>query len=258
MTESFMTREELVIWLRDTISAETQKPEDQIDYEFVNECMALLSELITDKYNLSEEEIKAQARRITSSKKTEEVKKRPVKLKRMVIVAIAAAILLCGALTVFAISPAFRDMVMAVLNLDVGDSIEHNGVTYINAGEGRVYSDISELVEKEGLNIMYPHELPDGVEITEVAYFEEEKDIDICFNIADISMTLQFDVKEYEEYKASEEVLTFNNIDFYLHSRIRNDELWYSVYFIDYDNEILYSIFANDKTLIFDLMKTIY
>lgn len=258
MTESFMTREELVIWLRDTISAETQKPEDQIDYEFVNECMALLSELITDKYNLSEEEIKAQARRITSSKKTEEVKKRPVKLKRMVIVAIAAAILLCGALTVLAISPAFRDMVMAVLNLDVGDSIEHNGVTYINAGEGRVYSDISELVEKEGLNIMYPHELPDGVEITEVSYFEEENCIYLYFTDMLISMTIQFDVTSFDEYINTEEVFVYNGISYYLHSRMYNNEFYYDIYILDYENSTIYSINSRNKPLIIELIKTIY
>lgn len=62
-----MKREKLVIWLRDAISVEAQKPEDKIDYEFLNECLALLSELITDKYNLTPEEIKEQVRKITSN-----------------------------------------------------------------------------------------------------------------------------------------------------------------------------------------------
>ena len=258
-----MTREELVIWLRDAISEETQKQEDQIDYEFVNECMALLSELITDKYNLSEEEIKAQARRITSAnpknniKKVELVDKRPIKLKRLAIFAIAAAVFICGALTVFAVSPAFRNMVMSVLGMNVGDSIEHNGITYINSGEGKVYADIAELVEKEGLDIMYPHELPDGVEITKLVMFENEDKLYINFNETEISIIIYFNTTFYDEYTNTSEILNFNEIDFYLHSRNLNNEQNYDVYFIDYDNKILYCINGSNKSTIVELIKTI-
>lgn len=66
MNNQIMSREELVIWLRDAISVETNKAESEVDYEFVNECMLLLSELITDEYNLSPEQIKSKAREITS------------------------------------------------------------------------------------------------------------------------------------------------------------------------------------------------
>lgn len=259
-----MTREELVIWLRDAISEETQKPEDQIDYEFVNECMALLSELITDKYNLSEEEIKAQARRITSAnpknsiKKVELVDKRPIKLKRLAIFAIAAAVFICGALTVFAVSPAFRNMVMSVLGMDVGDSIEQNGVTYINSGEGKVYADIAELVEKEGLDIMYPHELPEGVEITKVTYFPDEDSLFINFVDTTISITIQFNVTDFDDYRNTEDVIVYNGIDFYVHERVRNNEIWYSIYVIDVRSNTLYSIKSQDRSLLVSLIKNIY
>ena len=57
MNEQMMSREELVIWLRDAIAYEAEKPEGEADYEFIDECMALLSELITDEYDLTPEQI---------------------------------------------------------------------------------------------------------------------------------------------------------------------------------------------------------
>lgn len=41
-----MTRAEMIEWLGNAISAETDKPFEDIDYDFVDECGQLLDELI--------------------------------------------------------------------------------------------------------------------------------------------------------------------------------------------------------------------
>ena len=41
-----MTRAEMIEWLGNAISAETDKPFEDIDYDFVDECGQLLDEII--------------------------------------------------------------------------------------------------------------------------------------------------------------------------------------------------------------------
>lgn len=260
MTEQFMNREELVVWLRDAISTETQKPEDQIDYEFVDECMALLSDLVTDKYNLSEKEIRAQVRRITSanSSKVIPTKRKPVKLKRFAYVAIAAAVLICGALTAFSVSSDFRYMVKSLLKLEVGDSVETSEVTYIKNGVGTVYSDISELVEKENLNIMYPHKLPDGLEVTKVVRVETEDIVSVVFSDVKTSIRIKFNAENLDEYTNTSEVCTYNGVNFYVVIHHEYDNELICMYSVDYTNHVLYLITGQDESQIHELIQNFY
>lgn len=252
-----MSREELVIWLRDAISAETDKPENEIDYEFVNECMALLSELITDEYNLSPEQIKSKVRKITSNHSTVSAKKKPVKMKRLVAIAVAAAVLLCGAVVAFAASPTLRQMVMSVLGMEVGERIEQNGITYINSGEGKVYSDIAELVEKEGLDIMYPHQLPKGLEISKVIKLENENKILIVFNNEKVSISIQLHSSVLENILTTDQVIVYNEIEFYDHSVCSNNDYRIRIYTFD-NNMAFYSIIGENKSIIYELIQYIY
>ena len=57
MTSKRMTRAEMIQWLGNVIRTETEKPFDEIDYEFVNECGNLLDELMGKSIVLSETEI---------------------------------------------------------------------------------------------------------------------------------------------------------------------------------------------------------
>jgi hypothetical protein len=252
-----MSREELVIWLRDAIAYEAEKPEGEADYEFIDECMALLSELITDEYDLTPEQIANKARKITSSHGTISVKKKPMKMKRLVAIAVAAAVLLCGTIAVFA-APALRQMVMCVLGMEVGERIEQNGITYINSGEGKVYSDIAELIEQEGLDIMYPHKLPDGLEITKVVKFEEEDIINVLFNDPEVSITIRFNIYNANDHLNPDEVIEHNDIKFFIQSREENDTKLYDTYYIDSTQTVLYSIRCADRIILDDIIKNIY
>lgn len=257
MNEQMMSREELVIWLRDAIAAETDKPESEIDYAFVDECMAMLSELMTDEYNLTPEQINSKVQKITSNHSTVSAKKKPMKLKRLVVIAVAAAVLICGTIAVLA-TPYLRHMVMRVLGMEVGESIEYNGVTYINSGEGKVYSNIAELVEQEGLDIMYPHKLPEGLEITKVVKFEEEDKIIVIFNDENINFTVKYNITNLDNHTNTDDIVSYNNISFYIYSKPSDNHTRYSTYAIDTANNILYFITGYDKSVINELIQNFY
>lgn len=257
MNEQMMSREELVIWLRDAIAYEAEKPEGEADYEFIDECMALLSELITDEYDLTPEQIANKARKITSSHGTISVKKKPMKMKRLVAIAVAAAVLLCGTIAVFA-APALRQMVMSVLGLEVGESINDGGVTYINYGQGTTYSSIDELVEKENLNIMYPHDLPDGLEITKVIKLDDEDKILIVFNDTAVSMTIIFNINNASEHLNPNEIIKYNDIEFFIQNRTENGIKQFDAYSFDSAQSIFYSIRCMDRIVLDNIIKTTY
>lgn len=46
LTSNRMTRAEMIRWLGDAISTETEKPIEEIDCDFVDECACLLDELM--------------------------------------------------------------------------------------------------------------------------------------------------------------------------------------------------------------------
>ena len=57
MTSKRMTRAEMIRWLGDAISTETEKPIEELDYDFVEECGQLLDELMGKSAAMSEKEI---------------------------------------------------------------------------------------------------------------------------------------------------------------------------------------------------------
>lgn len=66
-----MTRAEMIEWLGNAISAEAEKPFEDIDYDFVDECGQLLDELIGVNHITEEEAVKKAAWLKSESNKRE-------------------------------------------------------------------------------------------------------------------------------------------------------------------------------------------
>ena len=115
--------------------------------------------------------------------------------KRIIGIAAAVAVLLCAAtITVSAYSEGMsigEYIVYVAKNLFPGESVEHNGITFIREGEAVVYNDIDALIENEKLEIFYPTELPPDVYIEEILLFgdlskSEESKLIFVFNNSSI------------------------------------------------------------------------
>lgn len=167
MQKPMLDRDILAKWLGDIISEEMKKSDDEIAWDLVDECETFLGELYSDVV-ISEEQmtaniakIKAKTCTMTSTPKA----RRTPRMRRVFAAGLAAAIILCSAVTAYAFVPSFRNMIQCVLKLDQGSSVEDGGVTYTYHGERIDYRNIDELVEKENLDILYPHNLPDELVI---------------------------------------------------------------------------------------------
>ena len=120
--------------------------------------------------------------------------------KRIIGIAAAVAVLLCAAtITVSAYSEGMsigEYIVYVAKNLFPGESVEHNGITFIREGKTLVYNDIETLIENEKLEIFYPTELPPDVYIEKILLFgdlskSEESKLIFVFNNSNIFFSVR-------------------------------------------------------------------
>ncbi len=171
-----LDKEILAKWLGDIISEQMKKDDSDINWELVNECESYLAELysdaVIDKEHMAQKIAKIKGKFCA----TETPKKqRTLRMRRAVAAALISAVILCGVVAAYALVPSFRNMVYYVLNLDKGSSVHDGGVTYTYNGKVVDYETVDELIEKESLDILYPHNLPDELKIKRIlAYSKEE------------------------------------------------------------------------------------
>ena len=171
MQKPMLDKQEMMRFLGDVIEAEMDKPEDEIDMELIAECDAYLAELLAD-IEISDEQMTANIAKIKEkachTKAPETRPRRMPRPRRLVAAILAAALLIGGTLTAYAFVPAFRDMIRSVLKLGCGETIDENGITYVYNGERKKYNSIEDWVVSENLDILYPHELPDGLTVKNI------------------------------------------------------------------------------------------
>ena len=95
--------------------------------------------------------------------------------------------------TVMAV-PELRVKLLNVLQLDVGESIDENGITYTHGGKTTQYDDIDSLIAAENLDIL-SFEDPDGkFKIQEIKHIDESSTTTFIFNEPSISFKIQHNV----------------------------------------------------------------
>jgi hypothetical protein len=176
------TKEQKIQWLCQIIDNETDKPEDETDFALIGECSAYLREL-SDK---AAEATKEQKRRIlqqikahhnqTATRSAKVLRPNWKTTRKVVAIAIAAALILTLTISVIAKVKGYssaweyvKENVQKIIGLDAGDKMDDNGITLIKNDGVVAYKSIEELLESEGLDIMYPSELPEGVHITKIS-----------------------------------------------------------------------------------------
>ena len=210
-----MTREELIEWLDNAIAIEEQKPIEETDMEFINKCEKLISILMGNYHEYTDEDAKDYFEMITK-KESPQRKKFFFGIKKVLAASIAILIIFLGGFTIYASSPVVREYFREVLNFNIGESFTQDGFTYTHAGKTNVYTDIDELIENEALDIKYPKYLPYNSTIEKISYIENDKTIYFTFSNIAVAYTIQFKTPLLEGHVKYAEKITVNNIDFYL------------------------------------------
>ena len=252
MTENENLRNKSIEFLGDIISSESAKPDDEANFDLIEECEKLLYELVDDKINLSDEEINKRVKEITYRKR--KVSSRiGIGLPRRVAAAICAAVMLCiGVGAVCMINPNIRDGIMTVFGFNVGESIEIDGVTFVNGGTTKKYSDIEKLLKDNDIDIMYPHKLPDGLKIVELDIRDAGLfPIDLIFDDYRYSVGVyKIGESKVEELKsAAADTIEVNGMTFFV---VEANDQWIALFS---NNLYTYAIYSANKADLLILME---
>lgn len=217
------TKEQKIQWLCQIIDNETDKPEDETDFALIGECSAYLREL-SDK---AAEATKEQKRRIlqqikahhnqTATKSAKVLRPNWKTARKAVAIAIAAALLLTLTLSVIAKVKGYssaweyvKDNLQKIASMDCGDRVNDEGITLVKNDGVVTYNSVEELLRTEEYDIMYPAELPEGVQLTKILeqIVSEEKTV-YCYQFTDLGFSVAVstvsgvsaeDLEKYEPY----------------------------------------------------------
>lgn len=171
------TDEQKIDRLTDIINAELSKPESQRDLDLIQECCDYIKDLMPQEARHSEEELKAKCDTLKAKAQVmPEKKKRLHKISRKAMAAIIAAALIVSIGIVTAAATGLigkaasyvAEHVSELLEMEPGDKKELDGMTIIKNGHYTKYDTIEDLLTNEGLEIMYPTVLPEGVHIEKI------------------------------------------------------------------------------------------
>lgn len=249
MQKSMLDKNILAKWLGDVISEEMKKSGTEIDWDLVDECETLLGELYSD-VAIREEQLNANIAKIKNktsvTTSTPKTSRRP-RIRRLLAAGLAAAILLCSAVTAYAFVPSFRSMVQSVLKLGVGESFENDGITYIRNGIEQSYSTIEEIIQAENLNFKYPIDESNSILIDRIIYNDSDNILDLVFRDSTISYMIWLENTDILPYTEIATEYHFGSYTTYVIS----DEITGSLKYYSYtvvDNDI-HSIYANLETI---------
>lgn len=220
---------------------------------FVDECMGLLSDLLGCKSELKRYEIREKARRIMKGKKPI---RRPVRMRRVLVTAAAIMLLIATTVTVYAVAPTFRRAVNALLSIETESDVEvrvwrRDGTPHI------VYDGLDAMLEGEGLNLMMPHRMPEGVDVLLMSYWIDEDHIMIYPENCCFTMMVHFNRTDLQEYKDDADwSFRRNGITFYVYEGTTGTD----VHVVDDEQGLVYSFIGNgeNRELILDLTKSFY
>ena len=149
------------------------------------------------------------------------------------------------------INPNIRDGIMTVLGISAGESVEIDGITFINEGMVKKYSNIEKLLKDNDIDIMYPHKLPDGLKIVEI-YIRDAGlfPIDLIFDDYRYSVCVyKIGESKVEELKSAAETIEVNGMTFFV---VEANDQWIALFS---NNLHTYAIYSANKADLLILME---
>lgn len=251
------TREQKIQWLCQIIDNETDKPEEEMDFALIGECSAYLRELSDQAAEATKEQKQRILQRIkthhnqpaTNSVKMLRPKWRT--LGRIIAIAATVAAIMFSTLTVLAKVKGYssaweyvKENIQQIIGMDAGDKVNEGNITLTKHDGVVTYKSIEELLQEEGYDIMYPSELPEGVQLIKISeqIVSNHRTV-YCykFNDANLFVMVSTASKIFSEDLARYEVYTTRNMTFYIRQRA---DMSYQA--IGYDKNYEYQVYCND------------
>lgn len=267
LIDDSMPSDKKIHYIEKMIVKELNKSRSKVNMEKVRYYERLVVEIGGEVCTKSEEELSENLLNI--KKKAETINKVCTKhitksnyspAKRFAIALIAAIILIFSSFSIYAVSVGGYGKAWEVISSSIVDFFNSgkekdtiNGITIIKADYSKEYDSIENLVKNEELNILYPAELPEGIEIKSIrsiSYENEKYKIVFVFNKKSISMEVKNQISFADDFIHNNANLKTNNIDIYI---ISLDEE--SIEAVFHYNELEYVIISTDKNLLIQLIE---
>jgi len=157
--------------LNTIISAEQRKRIGKVDTDLISECVDLL--LLID--NIDVDELNNTGKEIADKSLSQYRKYKEtmtfvhIKCVKRIAVVLCTVLALLFAITATAAAMGYSitDLGKKILNINEKTSTDYNGIEIIRTNDTRIYKSMSEMLEIEKLNILYPVKLPAGYEFTD-------------------------------------------------------------------------------------------
>ena len=260
------TKEQKIQWLCQIIDNETDKPEDEIDFALIDECSAYLRELSDQTTEATKEQkqrilqqIKAHHNQTATTKSAKVLRPNWRKMGKVVAIAATVATILISTVTVLAKVNGYdcaweyvKENIQKIIGLDAGDRVNDDGITLIKNDGVVVYNSIEELLENEEMDIMYPAELPDGIQITKISQqIVSKEEIVYCYKFTDETISIwvsSISNMRTEDLKKCD-LLENNTMSAYLISKDDGNRQ-----IVAYDGKYEYLICGNDYDVLIKIL----
>ncbi len=166
--------------IRTIIFLESEKSDDEMDIDLINECVDFLMEL-EGREDLSKEQIESARNKVFNSAESNIVNINRKKKRSLKALLIAACVVLFVLVTTLLSTVAFdwngasilNELGNKVFDMFSGEKTELHGITVIQNGENTVYNSIEDFLEEKQMNVLYPTELPSGFNLKEIDIYDE-------------------------------------------------------------------------------------
>lgn len=262
LIDDSMPSDKKIQYIEKMIVKELNKSRSKVDMEKVRYYERLVVEIGGEVCTKSEEELSENLLNI--KKKAETINKVCTKhitkrnyspAKRFAIALISAIILIFSSFSIYAVSVGGYGNAWEVISSSIVDFFNSgkekdtiNGITIIKADYSKEYDSIENLVKNEELNILYPADLPEGIEIksvNQVFYDNEKYKIVFIFNYNNISMEITNKKDFTDDFIQQNVNMIINDMDVFIFS-IDNEESQAVFHYGDFE----YVVCSDQKTII--------
>ena len=267
------SKEQLIEYLYAVMNAETEKPYEEMDTDFIEACVELILELQGKNFTLSNEEVEEKVRKIpfvevADFKTTNKSKRKKTNKKKLLLIAAIVSIL-CILLAVYAIGNRYRtaegsiysitdilkQMFGSVENSPKNESIYiDDNIEVIVSDSGKIYNSREEFFENEDYDVLIPSELPDDINIVDISVGGSGKII-VRFDsvVTCYVIEIDTDIPQAVYKKTNETVTTENNIVYYFEYLKETDT--FQVHFSH--NGDYYCICGTDKQILLNIINNL-
>lgn len=252
MEKQFENKENLIMYLEFLRDTEALKPEDEVDNDLIDACVYVLLDLQNKKVSLTPEQIKERVRNIpfkdsVAFEEYKNKKNKTIRTKRVLIIAACIAVLI-ALLSFISSADEFdilKDKFGKITNAPFDTWFEHGDDSELRNSDTVIYESFEEAEQGEGINILKPEYIPDGLEVNEINFnnTDNKRVGDFVFGNVGISLSVTLESDVITEVKNNIQPEIINDLECYF--VIMDDVNLVQVYF-EHDGN-LYSITYNSK-----------